>query len=148
MKWITSIFLTILLGILLSCKIFAQKADNLVGKWISDNKEAIMEIYKNEDGKFFGKILWLIDDTDSSGNLVKDVRNMNTALHNRTLKGMVFLYGFEFKEGKWLNGKVYNYKNGKEYNAIIWLEHTNILKLKGYNQYIWLGKTITWLRNE
>ena len=53
----------------------AQKqADDVLGLWLTDDGRAKIEIY-NENGKYSGKIVWLIQPQDVNGNPPLDTQN-------------------------------------------------------------------------
>jgi len=57
------------------------------------------------------------------------------------------LYGLEYEDGKWQNGKIYNGLTGKSYNVIVTIKG-NMLDLRGYIGIPLLGKTTVWQRVE
>lgn len=54
--------------------IFAQ--NQIVGKWLSEDKEGITEIYKY-NGKFYGKLAWLKTPISENGEPFTDTENPN-----------------------------------------------------------------------
>ena len=60
------------------------------------------------------------------------------------LLGSKMLWGFEFKKDEYIDGKVYDARDGATYKGKMWFEDKNTLKLKGYWGIFW--KTSTWSR--
>ena len=83
--------------------------------------------------KYFGKILWQYEKIDpETGQPKVDKENPDPAKRNRPIIGLQVLKDFEFKDGFWQNGYVYNSQNGKTYSCEIWLEGKDVLVLRGY----------------
>lgn len=111
------------------CTSFAQ--NQIVGKWLTENKKAIVQIYEQK-GKYYGKIVWLQTPKDKKGNPVKDKYNPKPALRSKTIMGLVVLNAFTFSKNEWSGGTVYNPESGDTYDCKIWLKNNNTLKGRGY----------------
>jgi len=61
----------------------------------------------------------------------KDVRNKDTALRNRTLRGLRILSGFTGGPSEWRGGTVYKPDNGNTYRGTITMPNDNTLRLRG-----------------
>ena len=48
----------------------AQSADDIIGKWLNEDQDAHVQIYK-ENGKFYGKIVWLKEPNEPATGLPK-----------------------------------------------------------------------------
>jgi uncharacterized protein (DUF2147 family) len=46
----------------------------------------------------------------------------------------------------WENGIIYESKNGREWNASIYIDKNGALKVKGYWHFKFIGKTMTFSR--
>ena len=113
MKAILSTIITLLVFVSSPQELNAQKInpDDIIGEWNSDDNGAVFQIYK-KDGKYYGKILWFIDEQDENGNLVKDKKNSDKTLRNRTFKGIEFINGFSYDDGTYKDGTIYNSEDG------------------------------------
>src|SRR5215217_2150749 len=107
-----------LLCALVICSIMAvaQKKDDILGKWISANKEGQIEIYKKGD-KYFGKLAWIKEPNDDKGKPKLDVKNPNASLRSRTLLGLEILKDFNFDDNQWADGTIYDPQTGKTYSC-------------------------------
>ena len=112
-------------------------AQDIQGKWLTEAGDAQVEIYES-NGKMNGKIVWLEKGPDT-----KDVHNKDEKLRSRKLMGVNILSGLTKKEDKWEGGRIYNPKNGKNYNCAIWLDGDK-LKVRGYIGFLY--ETQTWKR--
>ena len=148
MKAILSIIITLFLLVINLQETNAQKLnpDDIIGKWYTDDKGAIVQIYKKTNGKYYGKFLWLIDEKDEDGNLDKDKKNSDKKLRNRTIKGIEFILKFTYNDGVYEDGAIYNPKDGNTYSATMKLASINKLEVRGYLVFSWLGKTVIWTR--
>lgn len=121
---------------------FAQEA--LLGKWLTQDQDAIVEIYES-DGKYFGKVVKLIPATHEDGSTIVDAYNPDKALQSRELLGANTILNFEWDANnqKLVNGKVYDPKNGKTYRGKIWVEDGKLM-LRGY--VAMFHRTEAWVR--
>ncbi len=144
-------FLLVIFSLVMTIPSFAQskKADDIIGKWLTENKEAKVKIYKIGD-KYYGKIIWLKEPNDKkTGKLKKDKHNPDARLKERAIIGMNFVNTFKFDgNNEWEDGTVYDAKTGKTYKGTIGFESKNKLKLRGYIGKSWMGigKTTYWTK--
>ena len=111
--------------------------DAILGIWYNEEKDGKIKIYK-EDGKFFGKIVWHKTGPDISAY---DVKNPDPELRTQKKVGLVILKNFEFDDGEWDDGKIYDPKNGKTYSCIIKLQDDGSLYVRGYIGFSLIGRT-------
>lgn len=120
-------------------------SDAILGKWYTPDKESIVEIYK-ENGAYCGKVWWAAEQLDSFGNPITDTQNPDLRLRGRRVVGMAFMWGFDYVRGRWEDGRIYNARDGKTYNAYMELDGPNTLHLRGYIGVSLIGKTSVWQR--
>jgi uncharacterized protein (DUF2147 family) len=127
----------------------AQKypADRILGKWLNEDKDAHVDVYK-EAGKYFGKIIWLKEPIDTlTGKPKLDDENSDETLQTMPVMGLVILKDFIFDgEDEWEDGTIYDPKNGKTYDCYIEFDETGILKIRGYIGFSWIGRNTYWTR--
>ena len=129
--------------VLLSTTLFAQ-ADNIIGKWLTEDKEAKVEIYKSNNF-YYGKIVWLKEPNNpKTGKPWLDEQNENPSKKLQPLMGSLTLLGFKFDDGEYTEGKVYDSRDGKTYTGKLWLTDNNTLKMRGYVGIFY--STETWIR--
>ena len=139
-KKVTSLFLFVLL----SSAVFAQKADDILGKWVNSSGEGQITMYKKGD-KYFGKLSW-IKDPNENGKPKTDIKNPDAKLTNNPLVGLDIVKDFVFEEGKWTDGKVYDPKTGKTYSGNMSMTGLNQLNMRGYIGISLIGRTENWKR--
>jgi uncharacterized protein (DUF2147 family) len=122
----------------------AQKADDLLGKWLNPSGEGQIQIYK-KDSKYYGKLVWLkIPDRD--GKPKTDIKNPDPSLRSKPELGLEILKDFTFNgEDVYEDGTIYDPKSGKTYRCKMTLE-SNHLKIRGYIGISLFGRTEVWTR--
>lgn len=131
----------LLCSLLLFGFIFA--AGNGIEKtWYNQEKDGKILIY-HENGLFFGKIVWLKEPTEN-GKPKLDKNNPDSKLAKQHLLGTVIMKNFTRKsETEFINGTIYDPKNGKTYSCKMTLKG-NILDVRGYIGIPMFGRTTTW----
>lgn len=117
-----------------------NKANDIVGEWITNTKGGHVLIYERE-GKYYGKLKLSADE-----NAV-DNKNTDPKLRTRKIMGMIMLNAFVFDgENTWKNGTIYDPSQGKTYSCKLSLNSTNELKVRGYIGLSLFGRTDLWTR--
>lgn len=119
--------------------------DDVLGVWQNGSGKGQVQIYK-QNGRYYGKICWIKDTKDAGGELKVDKNNPDETLRQRPLLGIQMMRDFTYDDGEWNGGKLYNPKDGKEYQCILKLTDTNTLKVRGYIGFSFVGKTDIWSR--
>lgn len=142
-------FVVAMLLVLFNCffahNAFAQK-DKIEGQWYNEEKTAKVEIYRANDNKFWGKIVWLKEPL-RDGKPKTDINNPKKGARNQPLIGLPLLRAF-VKDGdkKYDDGEIYDPKNGKTYSCTITYKNDNELSVRGYVGISMIGRTTTWTR--
>ena len=137
----------LLAGLFFGMTAIAQsESEAIIGNWYNQEKDAIIEIFK-ENGKVHGKIIWMLNPLDENGNPKTDPLNPDESLQSRARLGMVMMYDFEYDGNNvWNEGKVYDPKSGNTYSGMVTLTSINNLDLKGYVGIPLFGRTSNWTR--
>jgi uncharacterized protein (DUF2147 family) len=125
------------------------QADRVVGFWLTEKKTSQVEIFKSPSGTYEGKLVWLDEPNDENGQVKKDKDNPNAALRSRPLKGVLLLKDFKYDASskEWKGGTIYDPENGKTYDAFMWFDDNNTLKIKGFVLGMrFMGRSTTWSR--
>jgi len=138
--------LKLLLVILLACikPALAQTADAILGNWLNEEKDAKIQIYKSGFA-YFGKIVWLKTPNEADGTPKVDKKNSSSALRTRPIMNLVILTKFNFDDGEWEDGEIYDPKSGKTYSSNMKLKGDK-LEIRGYIGISLLGRTTVWTR--
>tara|TARA_A100001011_G_C14297075_1_gene838949 strand:- start:2404 stop:2829 length:426 start_codon:yes stop_codon:yes gene_type:complete len=138
--------LTKLILILFPFLIFSQTND-ISGVWLEEKKQSHIEIYKNKNGLYEGKVIWLAEPLDENGNIKKDKENPNPKLREKKLEGLIIIKELEATDdNKWGNGSIYDARSGKTYSLNATLKNNNTLFMRGYIGFSLIGKTTTWTK--
>ncbi len=130
--------------ITLSNSLFAQKADDILGKWLNSTSECQLTIYKKGD-KYFGKLSWIKNPTEN-GKPKTDLKNPDVKMRNNPLIGLDIVNDFTFENKKWVDGKIYDSQTGKTYSGNMTMTGLNQLNMRGYIGISLIGRTETWKR--
>jgi uncharacterized protein (DUF2147 family) len=128
------LFFLILMGF--SHALFAQKeADLLVGKWMTAERNAIVECYKINQ-KYYGKIIWYapFDEADEKRKIDP---SENTKFNNQ-----IIMKDFIFDKNEWNDGEIYDPYRKKSYTAFIKINSKKQLEVTGYILFRWLSQTM------
>lgn len=138
MKWKLLMF-----SLVISTISFGQ--NQIVGKWLNQDKDAHIDLYQQK-GKYYGKIIWLKTPNNDNGKPKVDDKNPNKSLKNTPILGLVFMKDFSYntEDKEWTDGSIYDPKSGKTYSCTVWLEDNNTLNVRGYWGFIY--NTSTWTR--
>jgi len=71
------------------------------------------------------------------------VKNKNEKLRSRNLKDLIMLKDFEYNDGVWDGGEIYDAYSGKKYSCTMKLEKEK-LNIRGYIGISLLGRTAIW----
>ena len=131
-----------------------QNPDAIVGTWFNSDRTAHIEIYRQADGKYFGKIAWLKEPTypanDAKGMAGKekvDRENPDPAKRKDPVHGLVILRSFVYSGGgMWDSGRIYDPKNGKDYKCKMSLKSPDALDVRGFVGFSFIGRTENWTR--
>lgn len=125
---------------------FAQ--DGILGKWFNEEKTSQIEVYK-ENGKYYGKIIWLKDNKNPDGTSPrKDYNNPDSKMKQRDLIGTIILKDLKWDadDKEWNEGEIYDPKSGKTYSLFGRIESDGTLFLKGYIGFSLIGRSTIWTR--
>lgn len=137
------LFITLLFS---STFILAQSG-SAVGKWktIDDEtgkEKSVVEIYKKDDGKYYGKIIKLFN--PDKQDAVCDKCDEEDPRFNQKVLGMEILTEMELDEEdqEYEDGEILDPNNGKVYDCKLWVEDGK-LQVRGY--VLFFHRTQEWL---
>ncbi len=120
----------------------ASGAGEILGFWLSEEKDGIIKIEKESDN-YFGHLVWIKPPEGKTVDQLTDKDNPDDKLKERKLLGIKLLDGFEYDDGSWSGGTIYDPKSGKTYSAKMKLEDGK-LNLRGYVGISLFGRTSVW----
>lgn len=122
-----------------------NNADAILGVWANSSNKGHLQLYK-QNGKYYGKIIWLKQPNDETGKPKIDKNNPNEKARSKHLLGLIMLRDFKYEDGEWKNGKIYNPQDGREYKGKMKLKDEKTLAVRGYIGFSVIGKTETFIR--
>lgn len=106
----------------------AQAAEPVTGKWMTEDKDAIITIAPC-GASLCGKLTkFLVTPPEGAGQ--RDVNNPNAKLRSRRILGLTVLSGFKDDGDDW-RGRIYDPKSGKSYRSIMERTSDGGLSVKG-----------------
>lgn len=136
-------FFMLVIGMLLATSMSAQ-TDNIIGVWLTEDKEAQVEIFKSNN-LYVGKIIWLREPNNPrTGKPWLDDKNKDAKKRVLPLIGSFMLWDFKYDDKEYVGGKVYDSRDGKTYAGKLWLTNKNTLKMRGYVGFFY--STETWIK--
>ena len=129
-------------AVLLSATAPAYAAPSALGVWRAQTHHGVVELF-GCGGALCGRVV--TSDVLKDNPDMKDVRNKDTALRTRPLKGLTILRGFSGGPREWKNGEVYDPEDGNTYHGTIKLVDPKTVKLTGCVVFP-LCQTQTWTR--
>ena len=121
--------------------------NEICGIWLEEEKRSHIEIYKNNNNLYEGKIVWLSEPLDENGEPKKDKDNPNKSLRDQTLDGLIIIKDLEYvKKNEWSNGTIYDARSGKTYSLNATLNDDKNLFMRGYFGFSFIGRTTSWTR--
>ena len=124
----------------------AARAETPLGLWDADGSH--IEIYHCGE-LLCGRVAALDEPLDKAGNPKLDGANPDPALRSRPILGMDLIADFSRKSDRqWVNGRIYDPRDGKTYKCKMTLQKDGTLKVRGYVGVSLFGKTVVWTRIE
>ncbi len=106
----------------------AAAADPISGRWVTEDKDAVVAIGKC-GASTCGRIArFLITPPDGADQ--RDINNPDAALRTRKLLGLPILTSFKPDSDLW-RGRIYDPNTGKSYRSVIRRKSANVLEVKG-----------------
>ncbi len=113
--------------------------DAIVGEWWTEGKQGRIRFVGSPDGTYSGI---LVGGNDPG----TDVNNKDPALRKRRLLGAVLMWHLRPENGEYVDGYVYNPRNGETYRMKAEVTGKTTLKIRGYLGIALLGQSQTWTR--
>ena len=129
----------LLLALVFSSLFASAQIDKIVGEWYTVDDEtgavkALVDIYKGDDGLYYGKIIKVFKDGQENPNSDR--------------KGLVIVKDMKAEDGMLKGGTIYEPESGKTYYAkISYNEADNTITLRGsLDRRGLVGRSQTWIK--
>jgi uncharacterized protein (DUF2147 family) len=131
------VFLAVALGAIAD----DDKQSRILGNWLTESKDGIIQISVTAGGTYEGRIVG----GNHPGRV--DEKNPDPALRSKPLRGGIILRGLHYDgDGKWSGGAIYEPDSGRTYKCLVELISADSLKVRGFIGFSLLGKSQTWTR--
>ncbi|MBD8490677.1 DUF2147 domain-containing protein [Echinicola sp. CAU 1574] len=122
----------------------AQDGEEILGEWVTSDGSAKLEIEKEEDG-FFARVVWLANPNENGAPKL-DHQNADRSLRRRPILGLKIIEDLHYKDGKWVNGELYDPESGETYSCQLKLDDKGVLEVRGYLGMPVFGRSVFWKR--
>ena len=127
-------------------------AGDPAGVWLTEGRDAAVAIGRC-GGEFSlmvcGRIVWLQNATDESGQPRLDSRNPDPVGRSRPICGLVVMGGLTPSgPNSWAGGTVYNPQDGRIYSGDMTMLSGTTLRVRAYLGVPFFGETQIWTRAE
>ena len=142
------IFFSIVTLMLIISSTIAQTtgADKVLGVWLSEKKDARIEIFKSGN-KYAGKLIWGAEMYEADGKTpLKDTKNPDEALRTRSRLNLVIISDLIYNDGAYTYGHLYDARSGRTYSLKMKLKDDNKLEMRGYYGVSLFRQTMEWTR--
>jgi uncharacterized protein (DUF2147 family) len=113
----------------------------VLGNWLTETKDGIIQISNAADGTLQGRIIG----GNEPGKL--DSHNPDVSKRSQPLRGQVIMSGLNYDgEGKWSGGSIYDPNSGSSYRCKIEYNSDGSVKVRGFVGIALLGKSQRWTR--
>ena len=117
-----------------------------VGIWIDHTGRGAVEIRPCQNN-LCAYIVWLRDPNDKQGQPLRDGRNGDKALRNRTICGLQIMGDLKLqRDGAWDEGWIYDPEKGESFSVELRMRGPEDLQVKGYKGLKFLSETFGWKR--
>lgn len=125
-------------------------ADKILGVYLvkddQSSEKVKIRIYKNSDGTYSGRIIWVENPYFKDGTLKRDIKNPDKSKRNTPGDKIQMLFHFRYdaKAKKWVDGEIYDPVHGKTYKCQMWFLDDTTLQLRGYIGVPAIGRSMKW----
>jgi uncharacterized protein (DUF2147 family) len=116
--------------------------DEILGEWWTENNEGRIRITRDKEGFYRGTTTCC----EKDGKATIDVNNPKPELRNRSTLNIVLIWKLKFEDGEYVDGFVYNPRDGKTYRMEMKVIDKETLKIRGYLGISLLGQNQVWKR--
>ncbi len=86
------------------------------GHWMTENQRAVVEIAACEGETYCGHLRWVNPENPA---VITDRKNKDKTKRDTPLVGLKVLWGLRIKDGRFVDGKIYNVEDGNTYASRI-----------------------------
>jgi uncharacterized protein (DUF2147 family) len=123
------------------------QGDELLGEWWTQGNEGRIRITRDRDGTFRGTTTCCVPAKPTQDHPAQDIHNPNPERRPRSTVGIVIIWKLKYEgDGEYVDGYVYNPRDGKTYRIDMQVVDRNTVKIRGYLAIPLLGQSQIWKR--
>ena len=144
-------FMTAMLGISVFVSAAAQEdADRIIGTYLAtyEGEESKVSIFKEDDGTYTARVIWVLNKYDENGNVKTDEKNPDKSKRNTPCDEIVLIERMSYnqKKNSWTDAKIYDPVRGIKANADCSFAPDGRLKVRG--SVMGIGVSVYWEKLE
>jgi uncharacterized protein (DUF2147 family) len=113
----------------------------ILGNWLTEPRDGIIQISMTSDGSYQGKIV------GGNNPQRQDQHNPDPARRSQLLLGQAIFQGMKYQgDGKWSAGTIYDPDSGRTYKCQLALLEPDRLQVRGFIGFALLGRSQVWTR--
>lgn len=140
-RWLLAVAALLALTCMPTLQAAPDLSTQVVGNWLTEPRDGIIQISVAADGSYEGKIV--------GGNNPRrlDAKNPDATRRTAPLLGQLILKGMKHDGvGKWSGGTIYDPDSGRTYKCRFELVGSDRLQVRGFIGFSLLGRSQTWTR--
>jgi uncharacterized protein (DUF2147 family) len=119
--------------------------DGLLGEWWTEGNQGRVRMTRDKEGLYRGTTTCCVHKNDEDNPEI-DTKNPNPALRTRSTVGILIIWKLKYEDGEYVDGHVYNPRDGKSYRIKMTIIDNETVKIRGYMGIPLLGQTQIWKR--
>jgi uncharacterized protein (DUF2147 family) len=122
-------------------------SDLILGEWWTENRQGRLRFTRDKEGLFRGTTTCCVHtDKNDKDNPGIDIHNPKPKLRSRSTVGIVLIWKLKYEDGEYVDGYVYNPRDGKTYRFEAKIIDRETLKIRGYMGISLFGQNQIWKR--
>jgi uncharacterized protein (DUF2147 family) len=118
-----------------------DQAALILGNWLTEPRDGIIQISMSADGSYQGKIV------GGNNPQRQDQHNPDPARRTQLLLGQTIVQGMKYDgEGRWSGGTIYDPDSGRTYKCRLERLDADRLQVRGFIGFALLGRSQVWTR--
>jgi uncharacterized protein (DUF2147 family) len=123
----------------------SQPSDLILGEWWTENRQGRLLFTRDKAGLFRGTTTCCVHKNDEDNPDI-DIHNPRPNLRSRPTLGIVLIWKLKYEDGEYVDGYVYNPRDGKTYRIEAKVLDHETLKIRGYMGISLFGQNQIWKR--